>query len=193
MRSIPVFILCFAIAIPAFASDATIVRKSRLFETPSFTGEIVTELPIGTEVTSTERKGGWARIQVKEGTDRGWIRAYTMRSGVSGEQVKQATVTTNSSSGGLAGIGRSLANLFGTSNRNENEGNLTTTVGVRGLSAEQIESAKPDSKAAEKMISYQVTPKQSKSFAKKAGLKSNKLKQIKIKEKTSDAGDSNDK
>ncbi len=182
-----VLLMLLSLVGTATAQDGTIVRNSKLFKTPSYSANPIAELAIGSEVSSSLRRGGWKKIKVKKTGQSGWIRGYTMRAGVSSAQVRQVTTKKSGSvSGGLSSLTRGISSLFGgADNSNQNQGNLTTTVGIRGLSAKDIESAVPDRAATKQMIAYQISPARARKFAGAVKLNRNKMKHLKATESSS--------
>ena len=126
-----------------------------LMATPYSDAKQTGQLPANTTVNILERHGGWMRISAKGKT--GWAKLHQVRIG-EGPEAK-------SSGGGLA----ALKNVSQTG-RSGSQGIVATT-GIRGLSAEEIKSAKPNPKGVESMEAYRANDNAARDFARSAGLK----------------------
>ncbi|MEM7207315.1 MAG: hypothetical protein AAF434_05805 [Pseudomonadota bacterium] len=174
-RVLSLVILLFFSGVSA-ADLAVIVRNTDLRDTPSYVSNTVVWLPIGVEVEPLQRKGGWYQIKVighEQQEHIGWIRRYTMRTGVAEGTYEKVELkpSKDTLADGFRSFGRSLSGLFsGNSDKDDNQGNLTTTVGIRGLSAQDISEAKPDESEFDKLLTYEVEVKSAKSFAAQADL-----------------------
>ena len=152
----------------AHAGAGVIVHETDLRDRPSFSSNKVVWLPIGLEVTPLKRQGGWTQVQVDGHKHKGWVRRYTMRTNVPEGTYEKVDLKTGSGAikDGFKSIGASLTGLFsGVKKKDHNEGNLTTTVGIRGLSAQDIASAKPDPQAFEEFLSFEATSASAQKFA----------------------------
>lgn len=126
-----------------------------LMATPYSDAKQTGQLPANTMVTILERHGGWMRISAKGKS--GWARLYQIRAG-EGPEAK-------STGGGL----QALKNVSQTG-RSGSQGIVATT-GIRGLSAEQLKSAKPNPRAVESMEANRASDSSARDFAHGAGLK----------------------
>jgi hypothetical protein len=113
------------------------------------------QLPSNTRVDILERRGGWLRISAQGKS--GWVRLHQVRAG-EGPEAKNT-------GGGLA----ALKNVSQTG-RSGSQGIVATT-GIRGLSAEELKSAKPNPKAVESMEASRASDSTARDFARGAGLK----------------------
>jgi hypothetical protein len=121
---------CFSGA--AAAQDAFTNRATELKTSPSPDAATVAPVPQETPVKVLGRQSGWTQIQA--GDKSGWVRAFHLRF--------QSTVSESregNSGGGL------LGGLFGGSKRQTPKG--TSTVGIRGLSTEELQGAAPNLEA----------------------------------------------
>lgn len=126
-----------------------------LMATPYSDAKQVGQLPANTTVTILERHGGWMRISAQGKS--GWARLYQIRAG-EGPEAKNT-------GGGL----KALKNVSQTG-RSGSQGIVATT-GIRGLSAEELKSAKPNPKAVESMEANRANDTSARDFARSAGLK----------------------
>ena len=113
------------------------------------------QLPSNTSVDILERRGGWLRISGKGKT--GWAKLYQVRTG-SGPEAKKS------------GDGVSILRNIGQTGRSGSQGIVATT-GIRGLSAEDLKTAKPNPRAVEAMDAYRANDNTARQYAQSAGLK----------------------
>jgi len=139
----------------AAKENGTTRSAVNLMATPYSDAKQAGQLPANTTVTILERHGGWMRISAQGKS--GWARLYQIRSG-EGPEAKNT-------GGGLT----ALKNVSQTG-RSGSQGIVATT-GIRGLSAEELKSAKPNPKAVESMEANRATDLSARDFAHSAGLK----------------------
>lgn len=144
----------------AHAQDAAVVKRAtQLRDTPAESGASVAPLAANTVVTrSSERKGPWAKVSTPQGAT-GWVHMFDL-----GPQTGSASGTGNAATGGLRGLG----GLFG-----GNTGSTTTatsTVGIRGLGAEDIANAQPNPAAVGQAEGLRANADQARQFATTASL-----------------------
>ena len=150
------FTLGFAVTGTAYAKETGTTRSTvNLMTTPYSDAKQTGQLPANTTVNILERHGGWLRISAKGKT--GWARLHQVRAG-EGPEAK-------STGGGLT----ALKNVSQTG-RSGSQGIVATT-GIRGLSAEELKSAKPNPKGVESMETHRASDNSARDFARSAGLK----------------------
>lgn len=139
--------------------SAVVKRATQLRDTPADTGASVAPLEANTVVTrSNERKGPWTRVSTPQGAT-GWVHMFDL-----GPQSGSAAPANNAATSGLRGLG----GLFG-----GNSGPTTTatsTVGIRGLGAEDIANAQPNPAAVGQAEGLRVNADQARQFATTASL-----------------------
>ena len=108
-------------------------------------------LPENSEVKVTQRSGGWTRVDV--GGQQGWVRVFHLR-------FPAVAQTAESSGGFLSGI----SSAVGGRPRSQQAG--IQTVGVRGLSPEDLKNASPDAAAFAKAKTYASDKPTAERFAK---------------------------
>ena len=173
-----VALLVLACGASSAAAPGFVVRNSELRNAPSFSGQVMQRLAPGSGVTLLERRGGWQQVEVTGTRFRGWVRSYQVRAGqvpptvVAETRDEQRGVLSD-----LASISRSASGLLGGGNR-AGTNQTTATIGIRGLSAEELEAAKPDQQQLERLKKYGVSPKAGKQFAKSAKLKKRRVKTL---------------
>ncbi|WP_298213269.1 SH3 domain-containing protein [Acidovorax sp.] len=161
-RALAAWLACAALALlagAAQAQDAAVVKRAtQLRDSPAETGASVAPLEANTVVTrSSERKGPWTKVSTPQGAT-GWVHMFDL-----GPQSGAAAASNNAATGGL----RSLGGLFG-----GNSGNTTatSTVGIRGLGAEDIAKAQPNPAAVSQAEGLRVNADQARQFASNAAL-----------------------
>lgn len=139
--------------------SAVIKRATQLRSAPSDTGASVAPLEANSVVTrSNERQGAWTKVSTQQGAT-GWVHMFDL-----GPQSGAAAASNNTATGGLRGLG----GLFG-----GNSGTTTTatsTVGIRGLDAEDIAKAQPNPAAVGRAEGLRVNAEQARQFASSASL-----------------------
>lgn len=157
------------------AAPGFVVRNSELRSQPSFSGQVAQRLSPGTTVNLLERRGGWRRIEVKANRRRGWVRNYQVRAG----QVPSSVVSDNRDENrgvlsDLASLSRSASGLLG-SGDGTSTSQTTATIGIRGLSAEELKAARPDQQQLNQLKRFGASPEAGRAFAKAANLKRRKV------------------
>ena len=160
--------LAWAALIPlastSHAQEAAVIKRATaLRDTPAESGASVASLEANTAVTrSSERNGAWARVSTAQGAT-GWVHMFDLGP-PAGSAAGAASGVSSTAATGL----RSLGNLFG-----GNSGPTTTatsTVGIRGLGAEDIANAQPNPAAVTQAEGLRVNEDQARQFATVAAL-----------------------
>lgn len=142
-----IFFLC-AVALSGAAGAAdpgTLTKADTLRAKPFTDAAVVSNLATGAKVDIITRSGAW--YQVKSGTKTGWVRMLSVRRGA-------ATASSN-----IAGLANVASGRTGT-------GKVTTTTGVRGLDAQELDTAKFDEAQIKSSEAYRVSAKDADAFAK---------------------------
>jgi len=156
---------------PLFTNRATDLRAS-----PDDAAKLVRALPAKSSVQQLERRGAWTRVQVIESADNvtdkaaakaapketGWVRMMHLRGGV----VVVESQPASSGSGFMSGFNRLLS---GGSGRSSTQAQ-SATVGIRGLSPDELKTASPDAAALAKMNSFKSDKPEAERYAKEAKL-----------------------
>ena len=142
-------LLLFALAVaPAVAQETGFaVRQAEVKKEPFSDAATVGTLPAKTQVKVVKREGGW--MQIESAAANGWVRMLEIRLGATGGE----------QAGGDSGV-KSLFNLA----RTGSSGTAVAT-GVRGLSKEEIQNAKPNLVELEKLTGYAVAKPAAEQFA----------------------------
>ena len=149
------FALLALAGLPALAQQAFTNRATDLKESASPDARTLASLAENTEVKVVARGGGWTRVE--SGGKAGWVRVFHLRF--------PTTATTESSGGGLlTGISSAI------SGRSRTQQAGIQTVGVRGLSPEELKNASPDTEALRRMQSYRAETPAAERFAREGRL-----------------------
>lgn len=142
------------------AQEAAVVKRAtQLRDAPADSGASIAPLDANAVVTrSNERKGAWTKVSTQQGAT-GWVHMFDL-----GPQSGSATASNNSATSGLRGVG----GLFGGSNGATTT--ATSTVGIRGLGAEDIANAQPNPAAVGQAETLRVNADQARQFASSASL-----------------------
>ena len=126
---------------------ATIVRPAQLRDAPGETGRSLAALAAQEPVTRLgERHGGWIRVQTGSGAS-GWVHLFDL-----GPGGFNSVGTASAPAGGNAVTGslRGLTNLLRGSSAPPPR-TATSTIGIRGLEAEDLTRAQPNLNAVNQM------------------------------------------
>lgn len=127
--------LCL-LPLAARAEPAAVIRATPLQKEPAVDAPKVADLAENTPVDAGERSGGWIRVRTQTGAE-GWVKLLVLRYGGPGAAKK-----------GDSGV----AQAFSAARTGSSGAQVTT--GVRGLDAEQIAAARPNTAELSRMQSY---------------------------------------
>ena len=181
-------ILIVALAVAALgaatadSSNALVIRTAMLKSGPSFGTRTVTVLPVGTGVETGTRVGGWQKVTVISGPaeQSGWLRTYQLRNDIATTPalVSQKSDSKRGVLSGLDSLSRSTSALFGRRELEGNSGNMTATIGVRGLSEADLKNASPNAVELQQLKVNAVSDRSALQFAQTGGLKAEKIKEL---------------
>ena len=156
MRAKLFLLLFLGLAAPAFGQNQAFTnRATDLKSDGAEQSGTVARLNENTELKVLSRAGAWTKVDA--GGKVGFVRAFHLRF--------PATTTTESSSGG--GLS-ALTGIFSGRQRTQQAG--IQTVGVRGLSPEELKNAAPDQAALAKAQSYRADKSAAERFAREGRL-----------------------
>ncbi|MDF1483616.1 SH3 domain-containing protein [Ramlibacter sp. H39-3-26] len=158
----------WAMVAQAQNSDAVVAKRAvELRETPGDTARSLGALPAQTPLTRAgERQGAWVQVRTAQGAT-GWVHMFDL-----GAQGGSAAAASGADAGGNAL--RGLASLFGGGSRSTTT-TATSTVGIRGLGAEDIANAQPNLDAVDQAEKLRLSARQAQQFAAQAPLASHKV------------------
>jgi Bacterial SH3 domain len=145
---------------PAVAAQEVVNtnRATTMRAAPDDAAASLQELTAQTSVQVLERRGAWTRIKIEAAT--GWVRMMHLRGGV----VLDAPATPSKSGSFLAGINRMLGGNQGSQRAQ------SATLGIRGLSPEELKSAQPNPQALAEVRSFAATKSEAEQHANAAKL-----------------------
>lgn len=157
-------VLLAAATVAALAStaqaqqDASVIqRATELRDAPGIRGASLGQLAAESPVERTgERKGSWIKVRTSQGSA-GWVHMFDV-----GTRASAAPTSGNAATSGL----RSLGSMFGGGSTTT----ATSTVGIRGLEAEDIANAQPNPGAVSQAEQQRVDARQARRFAGSASL-----------------------
>lgn len=169
---------------PLLASEqGVIVRDAAVYADAASSARKVGKIGAGTTVNIFNRKGGWKEIFAEQEDLVGWVRSFQVREGDYAPSVEAgAESDSRGFLSGLAAFSRKASRFFGAGNSSSSSSTGTATIGVRGLSEEQIKSAKPDAEEFEKMQGYSSGPQRMARFTLDGQLSANEVVHLKPKQ-----------
>ena len=176
MRFAPVLALFLFLLPTAMAADSegVIVRTAKLYQEANPASPLVGQIRAGSRVNIFARKGGWKEVFSAEKNLLGWLRSYQVREG-DFTQAPEAQDEPDDRGilGGLAAFSRKASSFFSIGGGSTSSS--TATIGVRGLSKEQIESAKPDAEQLERMQGFASNSQRAAKFGSAGKLRSSNI------------------
>ncbi len=179
MKLLPlILMLSILLVAPLQANqDGIVVRTAAVHAQASHGSKRIGQVAAGTTVSIFSRQGGWKEIFSEDNSIVGWVRSYQVR-----ETTAAAPVSAEPESdsrgflAGLASFSRKASSFFKSGKDSTSSG--TATIGVRGLSEQEINSAQADFAEFEKMQRFASSTKRAGSFAKQGGLSAIKVPHI---------------
>lgn len=155
------------VSMPAFSAsgDAGVVaRQAPLRKSPNPIAKAVATLPAKTPVTILGKRGYWVNVKVNATGAKGWLRSIRVRR----DYPAEAAANPKSDGNVFASIARRTTTLVG-GNAGRGSGE-TTTIGIRGLSAESLSAAQPNLAELKRLDSYRTSNSKAASFARQGKL-----------------------
>jgi len=141
------FLALLLLPLLAQAEPATLTRASELKAQPASDAATVTQLAADAAVDAGERSGGWVRVKTGSGAQ-GWVKMLALRYGGPGAVKRGDTGLTQA-------INVARTGASGTQ----------VTTGVRGLDANDINTARPNPAELKKLQGYAESKESSSRFA----------------------------
>ncbi len=144
---------------------AVLKRPAQLRETPGDSGRSLAALPAQEPVTRLgDRAGGWIKVQLRTGVA-GWLHMFDVGpAGFGSGAGTSASAGGNAVSSGLRGLSNLLTGGSGSPQV------ATSTIGIRGLEAEDLARAQPNLNAVGQMEQLRQTEGGARAFAAEAAL-----------------------
>jgi hypothetical protein len=164
-----------ALAAPqAYAQNDTLLikRPAELRQTPGESAPSLQALPVQTPVTRLPaRQGAWIQVKTAAGAT-GWVHMFDVGT-------SSATTSAGSTASGAL---RGLTNFFnrGSAQSSSTTTTATSTVGIRGLGAEDINNAQPNLAALTQVEGLRTDATQARRFATEAPLKAQAVEALPV-------------
>ena len=174
-----IFLICLVASTPLLASqDGVVVRTATVYAKPSYSSSKIGQIKAGSAVGIESRSGGWEKIASEKPPIQGWVRSHQVREAAAIPLVETGESKSDSRGflSGLAAFSRKASRFFRPDSRSTSAG--TATIGVRGLSAAEIKSAKADFDEFLKMERFASNQKRAGEFARQGGLSAQKVPHI---------------
>lgn len=169
MRFMVLIALFVATLTVAASSDYWLVRDSQLRSKPIFNSG-GSRIDQGTAVSVIKSDGVWRKVSAPGGKT-GWLPSYELR--------QSAGVVTQKKDGSVLGmLIRSTSRLFGRSASEDVEQGVVATIGVRGLSEEELKQSKPNYQRVDQIKAWASSAPKARKAASNAGLKAVKVAEI---------------
>lgn len=159
--------------------DGIIVRSAPVHDKADYGSRRVGQIKAGTRVSIMGRQGGWKEIFSEQEAIIGWVRGYQVRVAESAPEIQAESASDSRGFlAGLASFSRKASSFFKSDDNKTSSG--TATIGVRGLSEEEIKSAQPDFVEFEEMKQFASNGKRAASFSRQGGLTAIKVPHIRV-------------
>ncbi len=164
------------------ASDAIIVRLAKVYPQSNSAGKPLGQIKAGSLVNVFSRQGGWKEVYSEQPEIIGWVRSYQVRERLTDIPAVKVEAKSDSRGflAGLASFSRKASGFFGSSKSSAGSAG-TATIGVRGLSEEEIKNAKPDLQELEKIQGFASDQSRMTAFVSAGKLFAQKVKHLKKK------------
>lgn len=134
----------------AAAQQVTISRDSSLHAEPNADAPVVAQIKQGTPAQQIGKQGAW--VNVKTGSGTGWVYSFNVAYAATGP-----------------------ASAAGSGGGGARRGGVTSTIGIRGLEAEDLKKATFDANQLNSLDSFATTKQDAESAARGSGLKGSKV------------------
>lgn len=168
------------VLLSAQAEDGVIIRTSIVYLKADSGSQKLGNLPAGSTVNVFSRDGGWKEVFSEKQNLVGWVRSYQVREGLVKTEIQDKPEDSRGFLSGLVALSRRATGFFGGGDDNSGSGR-TATIGVRGLSEEEIKASKPDLQELKKLQGFSSNKARMRSFATAGGLSPQKVTHIKQK------------
>ncbi len=166
----------------AWADSGMLLREAKLRAEPQFQAAILQILTPNMGIDIGERRGGWRRVTLVESGQQGWVMDYKVRR-VQPQPRSTSTRPAPSQDTGdsgyfsFQGISRGATGLLGFRQPQETPRHAST-VGIRGLSAVELENSQPDPAQVERLELFMSPPDEAARYASSGGLNAREIAYI---------------
>lgn len=163
--------LLFTLTIQATnkSDKAIVVRPASLKEKASFSAKTLKQMGLGYQVLILSKQGGWILVEGTQDKRRGWLRSYQIRSNIDKKTFQ--SVQQKTSGNAVANFARDTSALLNSPKKQNKNKGVVATIGIRGLSEQELKQAKPNPTELKRMQSYASNRKLAKQFARQGNLK----------------------
>lgn len=170
-RALRPLVLLATLSLPLQAAEETAIdggvtlREAALRTQPAADASTLATLSPGTTLDVFERRGLWLRAGARGGGEaaRGWLSITGVR--LTGKPSGAARTLGS----GLARLSRSVSSLFGGLRGRETR-TAHATIGIRGLTAAELNAAQPDAAALDYVAAWRASAEEAGAFASAGGL-----------------------
>ncbi|MBM3393054.1 MAG: SH3 domain-containing protein [Betaproteobacteria bacterium] len=149
--------LLLALSASAWAQDSgTAVKPDDIKAEPFKDAKTVGAVKKGEVVSILKKQGGW--MQIKAGAVSGWVRVLSVRKGSGGP-----------------GAAAEIAGVAGVATGRAGTGQVVSTTGVRGLSADELKNARYDEEELKRAEANAIAADEAKAFAEKGELQARQV------------------
>ena len=169
---IPILFALILAAWPVMAGDeGIVVRTSPLFASANYSSKRIGQVEAGTAVSIERRVGGWKRIVLAMPALDGWVRSYQVRDAATAPALRTEESGSDSRGflDGLASFSRKASSFFRSGSQRTSSS--SATIGVRGLSEDEIKSARADFDEFGKLRLFASDAARAAKFARQGGLR----------------------
>jgi hypothetical protein len=151
-------LILYGMSLPAFAVETGTALKTDILKAEPYTdAKNSGTLTKSESLEIVKKKGAWLQVKTKKNI--GWVRLLSVK-------------RTSSTNGSLKGA-------MDVANGRSGTGKVVSTTGIRGLSAEELKTAKFNESEMRKLESYAASQKDAAKFAKAGGLTATKVAYLK--------------
>lgn len=151
VRLAPLVLLLAALPAAAGSLGATL-KETPLKDKPFADAATLANLPARAAVDVLGRQGGWLRVTASG--KQGWVRMLNVRTGPPGQ----------------ASAGKEVQGVAAVASGRAGKGNIVATSGIRGLSEEELKTAKPNPGEFRKLDGFAVSEEKAREYAGRSGL-----------------------
>jgi hypothetical protein len=152
--------LSMLVASAAYAEPATTSKATDLLAQAFADAKTVAALPADTKVEVLRRSGAWSEVKTSTGQT-GWVRMMALKFG--------------DGAGKQESGGQAAGALLGLVTGGRTSNSATVTTGVKGLDAETLQNAQPNTEEFKKLQKFTADKAAAQSFAHRNKLEANKL------------------
>ncbi len=156
-----------------YAGSGILLREANLRAQPRYRAPTIQTVPADSQVDVGRRRGSWRWVTLIANGERGWVLDYKVRKSRPRRVAAPATASQRKNSDGgffsFKGLSRGATGLFGfRQSQTANTG--TSTIGVRGLSAVDLQNARPNPAQVSRLNRFTGSYSDVEFFARQGGL-----------------------